>query len=81
MQRKKIILKSWQRYALLFVLIFALNIFLRWISPNAEWEDGNLLVNLVLTALLTGGFIVGDCYQRRNKKYKEKVEKLLKEDQ
>ncbi len=74
----RIYLKPWQRYVLLFVLLLAVNVILRRISPGNEWKDGNLLVNLVVTALLTAGFIVGDRVRLRNKKYKDKVEELLK---
>lgn len=74
----RIDLKPWQRYVLLFVLLLAVNVILRRISPGNEWKDGNLLVNLVVTALLTAGFIVGDRVRLRNKKYKDKVEELLK---
>ncbi|WP_300813812.1 hypothetical protein [uncultured Bacteroides sp.] len=75
---KKLKLKSWQRYALVFVLLLAVNVILRWISPDEEWKDGNLLVNLVVTALLTAGFIAGDRRHLKNKRYKDKVEELLK---
>ena len=74
----RIDLKPWQRYVLLFVLLLAVNVILRRISPGNEWKDGNLLVNLVVTALLTAGFIVGDRVRLKNKKYKDKVEELLK---
>ena len=75
---EKLELKSWQRYALVFVLLLAVNVILRRISPGGEWKDGNLLVNLVVTALLTAGFIAGDRRRLRNKKHKDKVEELLK---
>ena len=78
---KKIHLKPWQRYVLVFVLLLAVNIILRRISPGEEWKDGNLLVNLVGTALLTAGFIAGDRVRLRNKKYKDKVEELLKNNE
>ena len=71
-------LKPWRRYALVFVLLLAVNVILRWISPDEEWKDGNLLVNLVVTALLTAGFIAGDRRRLKNKRYKDKVEELLK---
>lgn len=74
----RIYLKPWQRYVLLFVLLLAVNVILRRIIPGNAWKDGNLLVNLVVTALLTAGFIVGDRVRLRNKKYKDKVEELLK---
>ena len=40
-----------------------------------------LLVSLVATALLTAGFIVTDRRCLRNKKYKDKVEELLKNNE
>ena len=73
---KKISLKPWQRYVLVFVLLLAINGFLRWISPGEEWKDGNLLVSLVATALFTAGFIAADRVQ-----YKDKVEELLKNNE
>ena len=78
---KRIHLKPWQRYVLVFVLLLAVNIILRRISPDEEWKDGNLLVNLVAAALLTAGFIAGDRVRLRNKKYKDKVEELLKNNE
>lgn len=78
---KKISLKPWQRYVLVFLFLLAINGFLRWISPGEEWKDGNLLVNLVATAVLTAGFIAGDRVRLKNKKYKDKVEELLKNNE
>lgn len=74
---KKISLKPWQRYVLVFVLLLAVNGLLRWLSPDEEWKDGNLLVNVVVAALLTAGFIAADRRRFRNKKYKDKVQELL----
>lgn len=78
---KKIHLKPWQRYVLVFLLLLAINGFLRWISPGEEWKDGNLLVNLVTAALLTAGFITADRVRLKNKQYKDKVEELLKNNE
>ena len=79
---KKIHLKPWQRYVLVFVLLLAVNGLLRWISPGEEWKDGNLLVSLVTAALLTAGFIAADRGVRlKNKQYKDKVEELLKNNE
>ncbi len=78
---KNIHLKPWQRYVLVFVLLLAVNGLLRWISPGEEWKDGNLLVSLVTAALLTAGFIAGDRVRLKNKKYKDKVEELLKNNE
>lgn len=78
---KKIHLKPWQRYVLVFLLLLAINGFLRWISPGEEWKDGNLLVSLVTAVVLTAGFIAGDRVRLKNKKYKDKVEELLKNNE
>lgn len=75
---KKVELKPWQLYTLTFVVLFGVNVGLRWMSFDKEWKDGNLLVNLVVSALLTCGFMIGDRQRRKNKKYKDKVEDLLK---
>lgn len=75
---KKVELKPWQLYTLTFVVLFGVNVGLRWMSFDKEWKDGNLLVNLVVSALLTCGFMIGDRQHRKNKKYKDKVEDLLK---
>ena len=80
-EMNKIRLKPWQRYVLVFVLLLVINGLLRWISPGEEWKAGNLLVSLVATALLTAGFIVTDRRCLRNKKYKDKVEELLKNNE
>lgn len=74
---KKISLKPWQRYVLVFVLLLAVNGLLRWLSPDEDWKDGNLLVNVVVAALLTAGFIAADRRRLRYKKYKDKVQELL----
>ena len=42
---------------------------------------GNLLVSLVTAAVLTAGFIAGDRVRLKNKKYKDKVEELLKNNE
>lgn len=78
---KRIALKPWQLYMLVFVLAFGINYLLRWISAGEEIKDGNLLVSLVFPVMLTVSFIAGDRVRRKNKKYKDKVEELLKNDE
>ena len=78
---KRLHLKPWLRYVLVFVLLLAVNAILRRISPDEEWKDGNLPVSLVVAVLLTAGFIVGDRRRLRNKKHKDKVEELLKNNE
>ena len=78
---KKMRLKPWQLYVLVFVLVFGINYLLRWISAGEEIKDGNLLVSLVFPVMLTLGFIAGDRMRRKNKKYKDKVEELLKNNE
>ena len=74
-------LKPWQLYVLVFVLVFGINYLLRWISAGEEIKDGNLLVSLVFPVMLTVSFIAGDRVRRKNKKYKDKVEELLKNNE
>ena len=78
---KRIALKPWQLYVLVFVLAFGINYLLRWISAGEEIKDGNLLVSLVFPVMLTVSFIAGDRVRRKNKKYKDKVEELLKNNE
>lgn len=78
---KKMRLKPWQLYVLVFILVFGINYLLRWISAGEEIKDGNLLVSLVFPVMLTLGFIAGDRMRRKNKKYKDKVEELLKNNE
>lgn len=78
---KRIALKPWQLYVLVFILVFGINYLLRWISAGEEIKDGNLLVSLVFPVMLTVGFIAGDRVRRKNKKYKDKVEELLKNNE
>ncbi|MDM8338862.1 hypothetical protein [Mediterranea massiliensis] len=78
---KKMRLKPWQLYVLVFILMFGINYLLRWISAGEEIKDGNLVVSLVFPVMLTLGFIAGDRVRRRNKKYKDKVEELLKNNE
>ncbi|WP_298111814.1 hypothetical protein [uncultured Bacteroides sp.] len=78
---KRIALKPWQLYMLVFVLVFGINNLLRWISAGEEIKDGNLVVSLAFPVMLTLGFIAGDRVRRKNKKYKDKVEELLKNDE
>lgn len=78
---KKMRLKPWQLYVLVFILVFGINYLLRWISAGEEIKDGNLVVSLVFPVMLTLGFIAGDRMRRRNKKYKDKVEELLKNNE
>lgn len=74
-------LKPWQLYVLVFILMFGINYLLRWISAGEEIKDGNLVVSLVFPVMLTLGFIAGDRVRRKNKKYKDKVEELLKNNE
>lgn len=74
-------LKPWQLYVLVFILVFGINYLLRWISAGEEIKDGNLVVSLVFPVMLTLGFIAGDRMRRKNKKYKDKVEELLKNNE
>lgn len=78
---KKMRLKPWQLYVLVFILMFGINYLLRWISAGEEIKDGNLVVSLVFPVMLTLGFIAGDRVRRKNKKYKDKVEELLKNNE
>ena len=78
---KKMRLKPWQLYVLGFILVFGISNLLRWISAGEEIKDGNLVVSLVFPVMLTLGFIAGDRVRRRNKKYKDKVEELLKNNE
>lgn len=78
---KKMRLKPWQLYVLVFILVFGINYLLRWISAGEEIKDGNLVVSLVFPVMLTLGFIAGDRMRRKNKKYKDKVEELLKNNE
>lgn len=78
---KKMRLKPWQLYVLVFILVFGINYLLRWISAGEEIKDGNLVVSLVFPVMLTLGFIAGDRVRRKNRKYKDKVEELLKNDE
>lgn len=78
---KKMRLKPWQLYVLVFILMFGINYLLRWISAGEEIKDGNLVVSLAFPVMLTLGFIAGDRVRRRNRKYKDKVEELLKNDE
>lgn len=75
---KKISLKPWQLYLLIFVMLFGINLLLRFIDPKNDWEAGPDTLYSVLTALpLTVALIAGDRVRRKNKKYKDKVEELL----
>ena len=74
-------LKPWKLYVVVFVVAFGINYVLRWISAGEEIKDGNLLVSLVFPVMLTLGFIAGDRMRRKNKKYKDKVEELLKNNE
>lgn len=78
---KKMRLKPWQLYVLVFILVFGINYLLRWISAGEEIKDGNLVVSLAFPVMLTLGFIAGDRVRRKNRKYKDKVEELLKNDE
>ena len=76
---KKIVLKPWQLYAGTFVLLFVLNVFIRWRDPRGvAWAD-NLLQSLLMTIALTIGFAVGDRYRRKNEKHQQEIMKRLKE--
>lgn len=71
-------LKPWQLYALIFILVFGINLFFHWWNPNG-CEIGWVVLNgLGMAVCITAGFIVGDRKRRRNQRFKDKVEELLK---
>lgn len=79
---KRIALKPWQLYVLMFILLYGINLLLRFIDPKNDWETGADMLYSCLTALpLTAALIAGDRVRRKNKKYKDKVEELLKNDE
>ncbi len=46
-----------KRSAIAFVLLFALNIYLRNFVLGDDWKDGNLLVNLFMTVCFTAVYM------------------------
>ena len=74
---KKILSKLWMRCAILFILLLALNA-VRWrLFPGDDPEGGNLLVNVVMAGGITGMYAVTALRLRRNRRYKEDVQRRL----
>lgn len=57
-----------KRSAIAFVLLFALNIYLRNFVLGDDWKDGNLLVNLFMTVCFTAVYMGIDFCVRQLKK-------------
>ena len=75
----KITQKLWLLYAIMFILLLAIGLFIRWRDPRGvPWAD-NLLQSTVMAVLLTAGFAIGDRYRRKNQKHREEVMKQLKD--
>ena len=75
---EKIMQKPWLYYTITFILLFAVNVFIRWRDPRGvRWAD-NLATSAVATIFLTAGFIIGDRLRRKNKRTQEEVMKRLK---
>ena len=77
---KKIRLKPWMEYVLVFILLLGMKATLGRLFPSDDPEGGNLLVNGVFALLLTAGYIVADRRLRKNRKYKEEVQRRLKNE-
>ena len=76
---EKITRKPWLLYTIMFILLLAIGIFIRWRDPHGvPWPD-NLLLSVVGAVLLTAGFAIGDRYRRKNQKHREEVMKQLKD--
>lgn len=77
-EKKHLNLKPCQLYALIFFLVFGINQFFHWWNPDG-WEIGWVVLDgLGMAVCITAGFIMGDRKRRRNQKFKDKVEELLK---
>ena len=76
---KKMHLKPWQLYASMFILLFAIGVFMRWCDPRGVLWTDNLLQSALGSLMLTIGFAIGDRYRRKNQKYREEVMKQLKD--
>ena len=62
-----------------FLLIGLRVVFGRLARRDDADAEGNLLVNVVCAALMTAGFAAGHRYMLRNRKFKEEVERRLKD--
>ncbi len=76
---EKIRLKPWQLYASMFILLFAIGVFIRWRDPRGVLWGDNLLQSSIGAVMITVGFVIGDRHRRKNKKYQEEVKNRLKD--
>lgn len=75
---KKLNLRPWQLYAGMFILLFALNVFIRWRDPRGVPLADNLLLSAVNAVMITAGFIIGDRIRRKNECTRKEIEERLK---
>ena len=71
--------KPWLLYAIAFILLFGVGVFIRWCDPRGvPWAD-NLLQSTLMAIVFTVGFAVGDRLRRKNRRHQEEIMKRLKD--
>ena len=76
---EKITQKPWLLYVILFILLLAIGVFMRWFDPRGvPWGD-NLWQSALGAVMITAGFAIGDRYRRKNQKHREEIMKQLKD--
>lgn len=72
-------LNPWLLYAIVFLVLFGVGVFIRWCDPRGvPWVD-NLLQSALMAVALTVGFAASDRYQRKNRRRQEEIMKQLKD--
>ena len=72
-------LNPWLLYAIVFLVLFGVGVFIRWRDPRGVlWAD-NLLQSALMAVALTVCFAVGDRRRRKNRRHQEEVMKQLKD--
>ena len=77
-EKKKSLFDNYPKvcYTLYAVLLFALNLFLRW--RDGELGVDEWFISALNTLILTAGFVWGDRYRRKNFANQKKINEYLK---
>ena len=76
---EKITQKPWLLYTIMFILLLAIGVLIRWRDPRGVLWGDNLLQSAIGAVMITAGFAVGDRHRRKNERTRKEIEERLKD--